>query len=353
MQDTADTEIQVQLLPESEGEVDRVATAHPLVAVVITRSGPVQLMPLVRLVSELRGLELPEVAPRLVSSGGIIMRDATGDEAEALSRELHRQDVPFVLIPTWELPEVEEIVQLFRIRVAVGGLRLRRDDGRSLDLKWKDILVTTCVRLEGQAGENETAPARLIFSVFARKPFACYQLSQNIPADARKSSAASYEPKVRFERLGRAVYESFTRSAQNKGMRILSNYGLAGKWKGLTFEKIEKVHSYNYWLALLRMHHVEMRGAPKPRFSIPWLRRIEFEPEARPASPPPAYMARPRRIPPPVTQRPPIVITPPKWMPDIAWAPAGQKGKQEIWLGVATFIAAICLAIYIVLELAG
>jgi hypothetical protein len=310
-------------------------------------------MPLVRLVADLRGLDLAEVAPRIENSGGIVLRDATPEEAEAISHELNRQDVPFVLIPTKELPEVKEIVPLFRVRMGTTGIRLRLQDGRPVDVKWKDILTVTCVRLERQSDGETLTPARLVVSIFTREPFTCYQLSENIPIGMPRSDEATFEPKLRFERVGRAIYETFPHAAQNKGMRILSKYGLGGRWKGLTFDRVEQVHSYNYWLALLRGHQVEMRGATKPRYSIPWLRRIEFEPEARTVSAPTRYRVRAAPVPAPVPSRPPVVISPREWLPDVTWSTGAQVSHRSPWLGFATAVAAICLALYIILELLG
>ncbi len=344
-----DTEIQVQLVSEVPGDVDRVARARKLTAVVITKSGPVQLMPLVRLVSALRDMPLSVTARRIESSSGIILRDATPQEAEALSQELLRQDVPLALIPTGKLPEVRETAQLFRVRVGSRGLRLRLDDGRSVDVKWKDVLTVTCVRLEGHIDGETLAPARLVLSVFTREPFACYQLSENIPPSAPRPAKVPYEPKVRFERLGRAIYETFTRSSQNKGMRILSTYGLRGRWKDLTFNKTEQIHKYNYWLALLRKHQTSTRRVSKPKFSIPWLRRIEFEPEARTLSSLSFTGPRTRHLPAPAPQKSPITVAAQEWMPNVTW----QQTPQGTWLNYATLLAAICLAVYIILELLG
>jgi hypothetical protein len=347
MQDTADTEIQVQLVSEVEGEVKRTARAQPLSAIVITRSGPVQFMPLVRLISELRSCELSEVAPRLVNSSGIILRDATPEEVEAASEEFRRQDVPFVLISTGKLPELTEVAQLFRVRVGASGIRLRRDDGRHVDVKWKNVLTVTCVRLKRQIKEGTEAPARLILSIFTRNPFACYQLTENIASGVQRFTRLSHQPNVRFERVGRAIYETFPHAAQNKGMRILANYGVSGKWKGLTFEKLEQAYSYNYWLAVLRRYQSAGRPKTEPRFSIPWLRRIEFEPEAKPAYSFARYRVRPGPVPAPVRERPPIVVVPPQdWMPEVT----RQVSARSTWLNVASLIAAICLAVYIILE---
>lgn len=349
-----ETEIHVELVSEIDGDVDRVAMAHPLVAVVITKSGPAQLMPLVRLVAELRGQELSEVAPRIAGSSGVILRDATSREAEALSVELNRQDVPFALIPTRELPEFEEIASLFRVRVATGGMRLRREDGRHVDVRWKEVLTISCVRLEGRVSDRGPAPSRLVLTIVTREPFTAYQLTQNVPTGAFQETGGPYEPKDRFERLGRAIYETFSRSAQNKGMRILSSYGLKGRWKGLTFESIEEVHAYNYWIALLRKYQADLRGAARPKFSIPWLRRVEFEPEARPHSATMRYYRVPHKpVPEPVRGRPPIVISPGDWIPDAPWPSTKDIGGGGTWLAVATIIAAICLAAYIILEFLG
>jgi len=346
-----ESEITAFLIDEPQGNIRRVALARPLVAVVVTKSGPVQLMPLVRMISDLRGLELSEVAPRLAASSGILLRDATANEAESLAAELHRQDVPYVLIPTRELPEFEEVATLFRIRVGSGGIRIRRANGSHIDLKWNKILTITCVRLEAPVPEGET-PARLILSIITREPFSCYQLVENLPAGRQATSSVPYKPSTRFERLGREIYESFTSSAQNKGMRILSTYGRSGKWKGLTFDSLEEVGSYNYWVALLRKHQLDLRGTSKPRFSVPWLRRIEFESEAIKPEPTVRYRVRSSHVPPPVRKRPPVLLSPP---PPADWIPAAMRGSgiQSVWLNLATIIAAICLAIFIILELAG
>ncbi len=337
----------VQVVSEVEGEVKRVARPRALQAVVATKSGPLQLMPLARLLLGLRNIELSEAARRLDHSSGIILRDATGEEADAIAEELVRQDVPFVLIPTNELPEIKELTQLFRVRVAVGGLRLRRVDGSHMDTKWNNILAVTCVRLEGRS-EEATALARLVLSILTREPFACYQLSENIPQAPAQPASAAYRPKVRFERLGSEIYETFTKSLQNKGMRILASYGLKGRWKGLTFEKIEHVQAYNYWIALLSYFKRKHPRSKKTQYTLPWLRRIEFEREAMPQRPPAHYRlvtdASPAPAPRPL---PPLLLTPQEWLPEESL----HIGHQTSLFNIATIVAAICLTIYIILEL--
>ena len=336
----------VQVVSEVEGEVKRVAKARALQAVVATKSGPLQLMPLARLLARLRNLELSEAARRVESSSGVILRDATGDETDTIVEELHRQDVPFVLIPTKELPEIKELAQLFRVRVAVGGLRLRRVDGTHMDTKWNNILAVTCVRLEGHS-EETAAPARIVLSILTREPFACYQLSENVPQAPTQPSSGAYEPKVRFERLGKEIYETFTKSLQNKGMRILAGYGLKGRWKGLMFEKPENVQAYNYWVALLSYFKRLHPRSKKTQYTLPWLRRIEFEPEAVVQRPPSQYRlvtdAAPAPAPNPL---PPLLLTPQEWLPEESL----RIGHQTSLFNIATIVAAICLAIYIILE---
>jgi hypothetical protein len=346
MQAPAESEIMVQVVSEVEGDVERVARPRALQAIVVTKSGPLQLMPLARLLSGLRNIELSEAARRLESAGGIVLRDAGGEETDAVAAELNRQDVPFVMIPTRELPELIELAQLFRIRVAVGGLRLRRDDGSHMDIKWNNILAVTCVRLEGQS-ESAAAPARLVLSILTREPLACYQLSENVPQGPVQPSSGAYEPKVRFERLGREIYETFTRSLQNKGMRILASYGLKGRWKGLTFEKPEQVQAYNYWVALLSHFKRKHPRSKKTQFSLPWLRRIEFEAEAVVARPPSQYRLVTDAVPAPAPRPlPPILLTPQEWLPEESL----RVGHYTSLFHLATVVAAISLAIYIILE---
>jgi hypothetical protein len=347
MQAPAESEIMVQVVSEVEGEVKRIARPRALQAVVVTKSGPVQLMPLARLLSGLRNLELAEAARRLESSSGVILRDATGEEADAVAEELLRQDVPFVLIPAKELPELKELTQLFRVRVAVGGLRLRRADGSHMDTKWNNILAVTCVCLDGRS-EEAAAPARLVLSILTREPFACYQLSENVPQSAVQPAAAAYQPRVRFERLGKEIYEIFTKSLQNKGMRILATYGLKGRWKGLTFERPEYVQAYNYWIALLSHFKRKHPRSKKTQYTLPWLRRIEFEPETAVQRVPAQYRLVTDAAPAPApTPLPPLLLTPQEWLPEESL----RIGHQTSLFNIATVVAAICLAIYIVLEL--
>jgi hypothetical protein len=343
-----ETELQVELVGEPQGEIDRVAHEKPLVAVVVTKSGPLQLMPIVRLISVLRGADLSETAHHIKADAGIILRDATPEEAEALSEELHCQDVLFVLIPTRELFELARVARLARIRVGPDGMRLMLKDGGKVDTTWKDVLTITCVRLEGESDGTHVAPARLLLCVFTRQPFICYYLSQNI-AGPRRPSGAPYEPSLRFERIGRAIFETYPRSSQNKGMRILSNYGLAGKWPGLTFDRLEEAQAYNYWVALLRAYQSDLRGKTRAKFSIPWLRKLEYEQEATRPSGHTRYRVVPRPEPTPVPSKPPVVVRPPDWTPEPTWRPS----RMDAWLGLATLVAAVCLAIFIIVKFIG
>lgn len=339
----AQSQVNEELISEVEGEVKHVARKRTLRAIIVTRGGPMQLAPLAKLIAELRGCPVAQAARRIENAGGIILRDATGDEEAAIARELHRQDVPFISVPAKELLELAGVSALEAADVKAGGLHLRCRDGSSVELKWKGILSVTCVRLEAP-GEGAVAPARLILTLFTRKPFECYQLSQNIPAGPPAASRAPHEAVVRFRRAGKAIYEKFTRSAQNKGMRILANRGLRGKWKGLSFEKSEQVQGYNYWLALLRKYQAKARGAKGPKLSIPSLCRIEFEREVTPPGSPAESGSPARRL-----QRRRVIFSRSDWMPYAT----RYAEIQSLWLKAATLIAAICLAIFIALELFG
>ncbi len=335
------------VISEVEGEVKRVARGRVLCAVVLTSGGPVQLEPLAQLVAKLRGCDVAEGARRIRSGGGFILRDATPAEIETVGEELWRQDLPFILIPTAELPEPGDITPLRKIGASSKRIELETSEGSTLELQWQDVLAITCAKLQAQERESMPAASRLVLSVFTRQPLACYQLNHNLEVSfSPGGSALGFRE---FEQVARSTYKHFRRSAQNKGMQVVSKRGAGGKMKGLTFNRRAQLNAYNYWVALLRMYQLDLKGGMKAKFSLSQLLGIEFETE--PGAEQTLTRRRPARFE-PNAQRVRGVLQapePPAWF----YGPASYVDARGIGLKIATFIAAVCLAIYVFLEVLG
>jgi hypothetical protein len=259
-----------------------------LCAIVLTRSGSVESSPLARIISHLRSIPYTSVLRRLIRGSGIIMRDATREEAAEVGAELTRQGFQYILVPTRELIQPPQVREIKNVNVTEVSLTFVTRDSEAFTAPWGELFIVTCgcVKREesatrppfgGEIGylpgsflqeKEEVSAQRLIMTFFLSFGLTSMWLGCNLPEDASAEEKERYLPKHPFEKIGRVIYQMHAKQAQNKGMRILSLSGMKGAWRGLTFESVEQLREYNMWLAVLRKYQVNVIGIRHSKFSI-------------------------------------------------------------------------------------
>jgi hypothetical protein len=339
------------------------AERRTLCAIVLTRSGSVEASPLARIISRLRSIPYADVLRRLRQGSGIIMRDATPDEAKEVGAELTRQGFPYILLPTRELIAPPRVTEVKNVNVSEVSLTFVTRDNEAFTAPWGELFIITCgcVKREepgtrplygGETGyqfdsftlpKEEVSAQRLVITFLLSFGLVSMQLECNLPEDSCAEEQKPYLPKHPVEKVGRVIYQMHAKQAQNKGMRILSLSGMSGAWKGLTFESVDQLRQYNMWLAVLRKYQVNIIGIKHSGFSILALVQPKFvvEEEVLAAAQLPARARAEREK----------ISLPAAAEPSITPEPGGllvERGKLII---VSTIVTVILLLLWILLVL--
>lgn len=336
----------------------KAAQRRLLVAIVLTRSGSIEASPLARIISRLRAVPYSSVLRKLVQGSGIIMRDASREEAAEVGAELTRQGLRYILIPTRELLQSTRVTEIKDVKVSEVSLTFITRENEAFAAPWGELFIVTCgcvkrdqsvtryrraeFPLHSLAQEEEAPAKRLVMTLSLSLGAVSVQLECNIPGEP-PAEEQQYLPKHPFEKIGRVIYQMHTKQAQNKGMRILSLSGIKGAWKGLIFPSADQLREYNMWLAALRKYQVNVVGTKRSKFSILALNQPKFiiEEEMLTA----AQLLRIARA-----EREKAVLLP---APTIAPSPVPDKGgilvERSTLIKVSTIVAIILFVLWILM----
>ena len=237
-------------------------------AVVLRRAGPVPLEPLAELFSRLREVPFEEAVHAIVRNGGLLLRDASPDEAEQFGKILRKMNIPYTLMPADGLPELSTVKRLRRLSVKKEQIEYETTDGEQVTIKRDELLLASLTILSGEDAETP----RYVLTLYRKEPFVGYRLSADV-ADSRRPSANAEMLRTAVV----ALHESYPRSALNKGIRQLARFGFKGTpQKHLTFRRLNYLESYELWLAYIRYYDINFITGTKRGQRISALGRVRF-----------------------------------------------------------------------------